>query len=180
MTKLVVVPVAALMLLAAACGKSFDPVEVTPAGAPTATLAQDATTAPPMTAVEPTATAPATTVPAIVELVSAPPSEPGQQFQVRIGPPAGTNYPVPRAPDWILSRDGKKLFMLVDVTRSVPPHYFPIVHSGGGSGSSNLDVLVSPRDTLAWPEGLGPGTYELCAQPVHHVQDPCVTITVDK
>jgi len=166
---------AALMLLAAACGESSDPVEVTPAGAPAATLAQDATTAPTTTAVEPAATAPATTVPATVEFVSATPPEPGQQFKVRIGP---ADYPIIRAEGWTLSRDGKKLFTLAEVTRSAPPHYFPIVHST--EGSANSIALGAGTETLVWPEGLGPGTYKLCTRPVDHSQDLCVTITVDK
>jgi len=111
-------------------------------------------------------------------LISAAPPEPGQQFGVRHGPPEGAVYLVDgRGEGFTLSRDVKDLFTLTDVGRSLPPHYFPI-NPSGGSGSS---VALAPGTaTLVWPEGLGPGTFALCAESLGNDPDPCATTTIDK
>jgi len=182
MTWPVALSVAAFILLAAACGNGTGSVLTAPgAGAgpaqdTTTTDLAAVTTAPGSTA------APTTTLPygpAVLELVSAAPSEPGQQFDVRYGPPADAAYMVRlRGQGFILSRDGKKLFWLYDVTHSSSPHNNPYQHIN--SGDSNAMGFIPGTVTLVLPEGLGPGTYELCAESFDVGQDPCVTITVDK
>ncbi len=171
-----------LVLLAAACGNGSDPVLTAP-GAGTGP-AQNATTTDlaAVTTAPGSTAAPTTTLPyglAVLELVSAAPSEPGQQFDVRYGPPADAAYTVGlRGAGFLLSRDGKRLFWLYDVTHSSSPHNNPYQHID--SGGSNSTGFIPGTVTLVLPEGLGPGTYELCAESLDVGQDPCLTITVDK
>jgi len=177
--------VLSLALLAAACGNGGDPVLTSPGAG--AGPAQNATTTDlaAVTTAPGSTSAPTTTLPvgpAVLELVSAAPSEPGQQFDVRYGPPDGADYLVDiRGPNFIVSRDGRKLFWLIDVTQSLPPHNYPYQQSdGSGSGGSNSVAFGAGTVSLVWPEGLGPGTYELCADSLGDEPDPCLTITVDK
>jgi len=175
--------VTAVVLLAAACGNGSDPVLTAPGAgagpaqnATTIDLAAAATTAPGSTAA-PTTRPPFG--PAVIELVSAAPSEPGQQFDVRYGPPADAAYMVRlRGQGFILSRDGKKLFWLYDVTHSSSPHNNPYQHID--SGGSNSTGFIPGTVSLMLPEGLGPGSYEVCADSLGDDPDPCLTITVNK
>jgi len=180
MTQRIVLSVTALVLLAAACGGGSGAVLTTPgagagpAQATTMTVPVAAMTVPASTAAPTTRTP---VGPAVLELVSAAPPEPGQQFDVRYGPPVGLDYRVDvRGEGFILSRGGKKLFWLFGVTRSLPPHYGPFRHSDSGNGMA----FIAGKVTLVWPEGLGPGTYELCASSYGDATDTCATITVDK
>jgi len=186
MTRRGVASVISLVLLAAACGNGSEPVLTTsgagagPAQNATTTDLEAAMTVPDSTAA-PTTRAPLG--PAVLKLVSAAPSGPGQQFDVRYGAPDGADYVVDgRGRGFILSRNGKKLFWLYDVTydSSPNPHPYRQYIDIGGSGGSDMNIMGPGTVSLVLPEGLGLGTYELCADSLGDEPDPCLTITVDK